>query len=350
MDEMNSLERVMTAMKRGIPDRVPLYEAVIDEAVMEGIAPGMDYPDFVEWFGLDVVGLNRSSVGKDNVEFLDEERKIFKDYWGVTRKIGKENVPYPIDGPIKSREDLKNYTPPDPSNPKLLSNLPEIAKRFKGKKAIVFIGRDAYFNPSFLRGPEEFLMDYIRDPEFVHDLVDMCLDFDIELTRRAIRAGVDIVIIADDYAWNKGPVMSRRHFEEFILPGLKRVVDAVHEEGALCIKHTDGNIMPIIDLIVGTGIDALNPIEPKAGMDIAEVKKLYGDRVALVGNIDCGELLGRGTPDEVRKTVKETIAAAGPGGGFILASSNSIHSSVKPENYLAMRDACMEFGRYPLQA
>ncbi|MDP6360158.1 MAG: uroporphyrinogen decarboxylase family protein, partial [Planctomycetota bacterium] len=92
--------------------------------------------------------------------------------------------------------------------------------------------------------------------------------------------------------------------------------------------------------------DAINPIEPAAGMDIAEVKKLYGDLVAIVGNIDCGDLLCNGTPEQVREKVRWTIEAAGAGGGFILSSSNSIHSSVKPENYLAMAEACREFGNY----
>jgi uroporphyrinogen decarboxylase len=84
-------------------------------------------------------------------------------------------------------------------------------------------------------------------------------------------------------------------------------------------------------------------------MDIAEIKKKYGDRLALIGNIDCGDLLCFGTPQQVREKVKWTIKAAGYNGGFILASSNSIHSSVKPENYLAMCQACREFGAYPLR-
>jgi uroporphyrinogen decarboxylase len=105
--------------------------------------------------------------------------------------------------------------------------------------------------------------------------------------------------------------------------------------------------MPLLDMIVEAGVDALNPLEPAAGMNIAEVKKLYGDKIALVGNIDCGELLCFGTPEQVRQTVKWTIEVAGDNGGFILSSSNSIHSSVKPENYLAMVEAGREFGRYP---
>jgi len=103
-----------------------------------------------------------------------------------------------------------------------------------------------------------------------------------------------------------------------------------------------------MDDIVNTGLDALDPLEPMAAMDIGKVKEQYGDRIALAGNVDCGELLSRGTAEEVVEAVKETIAKGSPGGGHILASSNSIHPAVKPENYRAMLAAAKEFGQYPL--
>ena len=116
----------------------------------------------------------------------------------------------------------------------------------------------------------------------------------------------------------------------------------------MVIKHSDGNIWPLLDMIVEAGADAINPLEPSAGMDIAEVKAKYGRQVCLVGNIDCGDLLSHGTPEQVEAAVKQCIADAGPGGGFILSSSNSIHSSVKPENFVAMVRATHKWGGYPL--
>jgi len=147
---------------------------------------------------------------------------------------------------------------------------------------------------------------------------------------------------------NFAPLMSPAHFAEFIAPRLRRMVEVVHEEGALCIKHTDGNLWPILEMIVDAGPDAINPLEPVAGMDIGQVKKQYGARACLVGNIDCGELLSHGTVEQVEEAVRQCIAAAAPGGGFMLSSSNSIHSSVRPENYLAMVRAGQRYGKYPL--
>jgi uroporphyrinogen decarboxylase len=126
------------------------------------------------------------------------------------------------------------------------------------------------------------------------------------------------------------------------------MVDVIHEEGALCVKHTDGNIYSIMQDIANTGADGLNPIEPVAGMDLATTKRLVGDRMALVGNVDCAHLLPHGTVEQVWETVRQCIADAAPGGGFLLSSSNSIHSSVNPKNLVAMVEACLAMGKYAL--
>jgi len=143
-------------------------------------------------------------------------------------------------------------------------------------------------------------------------------------------------------------MMSPAHFRQFILPYLKRSIDAAHEMGVPFIKHTDGNIWSILDMMVEAGIDGIDPIEPLAGMDIGEVKARYGDRIAVIGNVDCSIVLTQGTREEVEEAVKETIAKASPGGGHILASSNSIHPAVKPENYVAMVEAARKYGNYPI--
>jgi uroporphyrinogen decarboxylase len=182
----------------------------------------------------------------------------------------------------------------------------------------------------------------------VHELVEVCLSYDIPAMQRMVACGMDVVVFGDDYADKNSTLMSPRHFKQFILPGLKRCVDAAHEAGAYVVKHTDGNIMAILDMIVGTGIDALNPLEPQAGMDIARIKEQYGDRIALVGNIDCGYLLSQAPAEEVREITRYTIQVAAPGGGYCLSSSNSIHSSVKPENLMAMVETLRECGEYPI--
>jgi uroporphyrinogen decarboxylase len=347
---MNSYERVVAALEHRQPDRVPYVESVIDERLMQVLLPGRTYFEFIEWLGMDSVGQNRSSWSRDNVEYIDKERGLFRDKWGVIRAFGPESTPAPVEGPIKRPEDLKTYTPPDPEADDVLGTIPEIVARYKGKKAITALGRDAFFNPAFLRGMGQFLIDMIENPGLVHQLIELTLSHDIRAMQRVVQAGVDVVIFGDDYADKNRPLMSPRHFKEFILPGLKRCVDAAHKAGAYVVKHTDGNIMPILDMIVDTGIDALNPIEPAAGMDIGLLKQRYGHRIALIGNIDCGYLLSQAPVEEVRRVTRETIRSASPGGGYCLSSSNSIHSSVKPENFMAMIETWRECRNYPIAA
>ena len=340
---MNSAERVFTALKREEPDRVPVIEFVVDEKIRRALFPdAVEVGAFSEAIGLDAVGVG--------LEFRrhDETAAGYYDEWGVFYQPSLETFSHPVRGPIATQEDLKGYDPPDPEAPWRLGQLPELVGRYKGEIPIMLHHRAAFMWAAYLVGLDNLLLYFVLDPEFAHAVMDKVLEANIAMVRRAIRTGVDIVVLGDDYAHNFGPMMSPDHFAEFILPRFQKMVDAIHEEGALCIKHTDGNIWPILDMLVDTGIDAINPIEPAAGMEMKEVKEHCGDRVCLIGNIDCGELLSRGTVEQVERAVRQCIADAGPGGGFILCSSNSIHSSVNPQNYLTMVRTGQKHGAYPL--
>ncbi|MEE8324188.1 MAG: uroporphyrinogen decarboxylase family protein, partial [Candidatus Humimicrobiaceae bacterium] len=165
----------------------------------------------------------------------------------------------------------------------------------------------------------------------------------------AVKRGVKIIFTGDDYAYDKGLLVSPKAFDEIFYPGFLKVMQGFKELGLLVIKHTDGDIWPIIDKIVDSGIDCLDPIDPVAGMKISEVKSKYGDRISLKGNVDCAETLTFGTKEEVIEETKQCLIDGAPGYGFILSSGNSIHSGVKPENYIAMLQTLKEFGSYPLK-
>lgn len=340
---MNGYQRVMTAMKRGQPDRVPVVEYVIDPKVRAAICPtARDVSDLIEFLDMDMVGCPAEfvRVKGDDREFVDE--------WGVRYRTNTELVPHPVEGPLRTMDDVRRYRPPDPDAPGRLGQLPDLVRRFKGKRAIIFHHRAAFMWSCYLMGIENLLMAMAEEPELVEALFDKVADVNERICRNAVRAGADLILLGDDYASNTGPFCSPAHFRQLALPRLKRVIGAIHEEGGLVIKHSDGNIWALLDMIVEAGADAINPLEPTAGMDIAKVKAQYGDKVCLVGNIDCGDLLSHGTTAEVEAAVKQCIADAGEGGGFILSSSNSIHSTVKPENFVEMVRAAHRWGRYPL--
>ncbi len=340
---MNSRERVFAALKRQVPDRVPIVEFVVDEKVRRALFPETeDIGAFSDAIGLDSVscGLEFRVTGTTDEGFYDE--------WGVCYRQSPEALSHPLHGPVRTKDDVAAYQPPDPEAPWRLGAVPDTVRRYRGEKAVILHHRAAFMWSAYLSGLDRLLYAFAADPEFAHELMDKVLDANLAMVRRAVREGVDVVMLGDDYAHNFAPMMSPAHFREFIQPRLKRMIDLIHEEGALCIKHSDGNLWDILDQIVDAGPDAVNPIEPAAGMDVGEVKAKFGDRVAVVGNIDCGELLSNGTTADVTEAVRECIAKGAPGGGYMLSSSNSIHSSVKPENYRAMVEAGKKYGAYPL--
>ena len=342
MQPLNSRERVHLALRRQVPDRVPVLEFVVDEKVARAAVPGcLDVADCMDRLDMDAVG-----CGAYFAKVHENDDGSYVDEWGVTYKSNTEAVAHPLRGSIRTLADAKVYQPPDPDAPHRLGRLPELVSRYRGKRAICFHHRAAFMWSAYLMGIDQILMDFLIEPEKVQIVLDRVLECNLQVVRRAIRAGAEVVILGDDYASNRGPMMSPGIFRQFLLPRLKTMVDMIHEEGAFCIKHSDGNLYSLLEMIVSAGPDGLNPIEPVAGMELRRVKQLVGDRVCLVGNIDCGHLLPHGTADEVREAVRQAIADAAPGGGYILSSSNSIHSSCSPANFVAMVRACQEFGRY----
>ena len=339
---MNSVERVHTALKLGQPDRVPVLEFIVDEKVARAAVPGCrDVADCMDRLDMDGVGC--SAFFKTIRTNTDGS---YTDEWGVSYLPGPEAVAHPLRGPITTLEDALAYTPPDPDAPPRLGKLPDLVARYKGKRAICFHHRAAFMWSAYLMGLDNMLMNLLAEPELVTVVMEKVLRCNMRIVQRAIRTGAEVIVLGDDYAGNSGPMMSPELFREFLLPPLKKMIAMIHDEGALCVKHSDGDLYPLLNDIMSAGPNGINPIEPVAGMELKKVKQLVGHKVCLTGNIDCAHLLPHGTPVQVREAVRQAIADAAPGGGFILMSSNSIHSSCDPQNFVAMVRACHEFGNY----
>jgi uroporphyrinogen decarboxylase len=342
---MNNRERAIRALKKEIPDMVPIFELHIDEVVRRGVSSRCSYEDFMEQFDFDIV---MTGTPSDNyrMNLLDKNSKTYRDEWGVVRQFSDQAVSFPMEGPIKSMKDMDTYKPPDPRDPYRFRSLVRLVERFRGKRLIGMHVHDAFSYPSYLRGMDTLLMDLIDNCGLVHRLVEISVDHSVKLMKRAAMLGAELFVFGDDYAGTRGPFMSPDHFREFFLPGIQEVVCTAKKLNAYVVKHTDGNIGPILDMIVDTGIDGLHPLDPEAGMDIAAVKEAYSGRICVIGNIDTGRLLSESTPSEVEEEVQRTIERVAPGGGYILSSANSIHVKVRPENYAAMLRAARRYGNY----
>jgi len=315
-------------------------EWALAQNVMEAICPGCDEASFVETMDLDgiVTHYNYEKEWLDENDFLDE--------WGVTKRCGVEETPLPIDGPIRSMKDLDRYEPPPADKGIRYKAVKDTLERFDGKKAVVLHANDVFSLPSRLMSFNEFMMAMIDDPVLAEGLISMTVEVNIEMAKRARALGVKIIMTGDDYAYNSAPMMSPDTFKTLFHPYFKKIMRSYKDMGFYIMKHTDGNIMPIIDMIMDSDIDCIDPVQPVPAMSLEYIKKTYGSRVCIKGNVDCAHTLTFGSVSDVVEEVKECMRIAKQGYGYICSSSNSIHSSVRPDVYAAMLGAIKEYGKY----
>lgn len=220
----------------------------------------------------------------------------------------------------------------------------EILKKHLGDRIMLVAG-----NPAVLAMPGaeeymEFAYTLMEHPEEIEKRAKELYDKGIREADRLIDLGVGALYTPSDIADNHGPYFNPEQMEQLILPFLDQWASYVKSKGALSILHSDGNLESILDVIANTGIQAIQAIDPTAGMDLKRTFEAVGGKLSLCGNIDCG-LYTEGTPDQLFTATKEALALKSHG-GLILGASNAIEKELKKENYLAVLQAWKEFGVY----
>ncbi|MGB2997783.1 MAG: uroporphyrinogen decarboxylase family protein [Phycisphaerae bacterium] len=192
----------------------------------------------------------------------------------------------------------------------------------------------------------EFSARLVEDPEGLKDdaqrMVDRALA-EAEAYRR--HGALDGYALCSDYCLNSGPFLRPRMFDEFVAPYLARLIAGYREMGFYTIKHTDGNIMPILDSLVAARPHALHSLDPQGGVDLAEIKRLVGQKVCLIGNVNCG-LLDTGTDEECAASARYALRHGMPGGGYIFSTSNCIYTGMPLERYELMLQVWRREGNY----
>jgi len=360
---MNGKQRIIKALSIEEPDRVPLFIHGINEGpimgvgkhLMEGLPLGKQVHQMsdsekgvlietllrlLEEFEID--GYTCLPFGP-GTEFSNDEDLV--DDWGVGFTRSPHGIPVPSRHPIHTEADLDQYEPPAPAREHLL--LVDVMKdRFKDDKAIFWMMRGAFVRSWRLIGMQNFMMMMFDNPDFIHRVAEMVTQFSLGQLDMLIEAGLDVLIVEDDIADKNNTLISPEQFKTFINPYNRKLVDRAHAAGLKVVRHSDGNLWSILDLLLDSGYDGLNPLEPQADMHLKRVKDYCGDRLCLLGNIDCQELLPDGTPEQVRQAVRQAIDDAAQGGGLIICSSNTLHPGVDPENCIAMFEETRSYGVY----
>lgn len=343
-------DRLMTALSLGVPDRVPVFDFLFQRGVFEatlGRRPesynARDAVECAQELGLDGIWIPFGGFTGYQPQFLAEN--VYRDEWGTTYKVTPCSWPIdaPIDYPIKAREDLRWYRRPDPMAAGRLDDILLALEISEGDIAILGGVQGPLTTAWLLAGPGLLFSAFIEDPDFVRSLFALSNRFFSPAADRMIEAGVDAMIVSEDLGCSATGFISVRHFRELVLPSLRELVTGI---SVPIVLHSCGNLNAYMDDIADLPIAGLHPLQRTGQMDLERLKRDYGDRLCLIGNVDSSATLPYGTPEDVEREVIECLRVAAPGGGYIVASDHSLHDGIPVENIRAMIGAVKKHGRY----
>ena len=337
---MNSRDRVLTSLAHQTPDRVPRNfwaEPPTWNRLFEYLGHN-DKERLLVDLDIDIRSLEVSAPPD-----VQDANGIFQNFWGE-RYIYQQTPWGPMREDIagalsdaKTFDDLLNFPwqPPDIFD---YSSLPEQCKRWDGY-ALLYGFADIWERPALVRGLQNMFVDMADNPDWVHFLGRKFTDFykeDYTRAAEATRGRIDMFLLISDLGSQRGPLISKRMFKEFIAPYIKEMCDLIHELGAKVLFHSCGNIRPLIADLIELGVDILDPIQPTNDMAPDALKSEFGDRLCFHGGIDMQRLLPLGTPEEVRVGARHYEEVLGRGGGYILAPAHLFQPDVPPDNVWAV--------------
>ena len=369
---MNARERMLAALNHREPDRPPrdlgsttatgihprAYQALKEHLGLEG---GWTYlsaraqlarvePALLERFKVDCLPLIPHTAAESPA--LDD-RRSYLDRWGVERRLpvgdGHYYVSHP---PLASAEgpgDLRTYAWPEPCTHFALLGEEAARLRATTDKALVLNLEVGFLHQAqFMRGFDRWLMDLAADASFAGALMDAILEIwlaEAGATIRAVGDCADVVVYADDIAFQDRPIFSTAMYHKLIRPRQRRVFDLLKGSGMKVFYHSCGNVRPLIADLVEMGVDILNPVQVSAeGMgDTAALEAQWGAELTFWGGIDTQAVLPRGSAGDVRREVMRRLDDLACGGGYVLAPVHDVQPEVPPANLCAIFDAADEW-------
>lgn len=340
---MTSRKRVRMALERQEPDRVPYCELGVDRALAQRLmgwgAPANQASNLeANAYTADEAKALAAHLGLDNLSY------VLRAPVYAHKEAGRDGRLFYGDGLIKTEADLPKLVLPDPYDDRLYAGAEAFLRQADDYSAW-FVTRIGIFPTMLSLGTENFSLTLYDNRRFVEAVLDRYVDWIVVVAERVCRMGFDVFASTDDMAFNTAPFFSPAVFRDLVLPRYRRVAEKITLPWIL---HSDGNILPFVDDLLGVGVIGLHPNE-KGAVDIREVKRTYGSRACVLGNVDLN-LLGMGGPERVEDEVRGLIRDLGPGGGYIVTSGNSLAGYLIPENVMALSRTVQKYGRYPILA
>ena len=351
-------ERVLTALRRQEPDRVPM-EFSLCPSQMERFRKetGANSPSEHFGFGIRGIGIGSTKLKTDFSKYTaDFPEGARVDEWGIgwiktPTSYHFEHIQHPLQKATTVKE-IMEYPFPDIDADYRYEGLSERVQRIKESgfavsASAMAVGGSVFWPPYKLRSMEQLLVDFMINPDIANAMLDAVTSRMSVLAERLAAASVDILRLADDLGTQLAPIISLDTFRKFIKPRLAKIIQSAKrvKPDILVFFHSDGHIQEFIPDLIEIGVDVLNPVQPEC-MDPVEIKKKYGNHLAFWGTIGTQTTLPFGTKEEVRQTVKERIETVGKGGGLLIAPTHLVEPEVPWENIMAMVEAVEDFGYY----
>ena len=349
--------RLKKALHHEEPDRVPLMEAIVGyEIQSQFLGRTVDDADVQSqlefWIkaGYDHIPLtvgmmSPGEVTKESSIVGVVQKALRKSRGGETEEI----IPWNIEegGVIASLEDYDRF--PWEEAAKLdFQKFYEVQPHLPEGMRITATSGKIFTLTWMLLGFQNFCMSLYLQDELVSKVFQRVGEIQVAGVKKLLEIPkVEGVWIVDDLSYGSGPMIDPKFFRKYVFPWYEQIAAVGREKGLLLFFHSDGNIWPLIDDLIAVGFHALHPIDPTC-MDIRQVKEKVGKRIGILGNIDV-DLLARGTPEEVRQLTKKRLREIAPGGGYALGSGNSVPNWARFENYRAMRETALTYGKYPIK-
>ena len=360
---MTHRERVLTALAHEAPDAVP-YDCWAMPVVYERVAQRLGVEsneDVLRVLDVDLRVIPGPSY--QGQELRTHEDGTVEDLWGVRRQamtVERDGVTWTyrhvVESPLggaESATDIDAYPRwPSPDWWDYSSVGDECAAIRDVGYAVVNAGdrldRTAQLKTlMYLRGMEQVYIDLIESPALVDAALAHVVDYFLEYNRRVFTAaggGIDIFMMGDDFGTQNGPMMDPKTWRRFFKPGFRAYIELAHEFGIPVMHHTCGDVRTLIPDFIECGLDILQSLQPRAGMDLAELKREYGRDLCFHGSIDIQHTMPHGTPEDVRAEVAERMHAGARDGGVILCTAHNIPAETPVDNVLALFDAYRELG------
>jgi len=310
---MKSRERVFEALGHKPPDRVPRFEIWID-----GLLRELGQTDAASAY---------VNLGQDCV-MMPSKAPLGSNEWrsGVDAfgRVWKDGI-Y-AGGVLDTETDLLRYTPPLDYTEQYFDTerVNEVKVRFPDHCLIFGTHIGPFMSAYLSMGFERFFSRILKDRPFVQKVLDARTDWCITLYRKAIDLGAEVLVLGEDAGHKGGPMIPPALWRELVLPYHQRIVEELEVP---VIWHSDGNIESLLPMAVDAGFVGVHGLEPAAGLDLAKLKTEFGHRLVLVGNIDLRVLFNPNL-DLVRREVDRCVGQGAPGGGYMIATCNSVYDGM----------------------